>query len=348
MSELMRHLQVRKKAALPLSHFLRDNYGRQHTYLRMSVTERCNLRCTYCMPEEGVPLTPSERLLTSGEIVRLAKLFVGEGVNKIRLTGGEPTVRRDIVDIVNELGKLRPLGLKEICMTSNGIATSRMLKPLVEAGLTHLNLSLDTLDKFKYELITRRRGLDKVLRTIDLALDLGIQPLKINCVVINKLNDGEIIDFVELTRDKNVEVRFIEYMPFDGNRWEQNKLVSSKDILATISETYGDLVRLNLGPNETARSWQVPGHVGRIGIISSMTDQFCGSCNRLRITADGNLKVCLLGSSEVNLRDQMREGAPDEQLLKIVGRAVGNKKKQHAGMDILKDQKNRPMILVGG
>lgn len=203
------------KDAKPFSSFLTDTFDRKHTYLRISVTERCNLRCLYCMPEEGVPLSPPDHLLSTPEILHLAELFVSEGVTKIRLTGGEPTVRKDIVELVTELGKLKSKGLKEIAITSNGIVLAKKLPKLVEGGLTAVNLSLDTLDPFKFQFMTRRKGLDNVLRTIETALQLGVSPLKINCVVMKGVNDGEIMDFIEMTKNKPIEVRFIEYMPFD-------------------------------------------------------------------------------------------------------------------------------------
>ncbi|CAG8654929.1 3709_t:CDS:2, partial [Paraglomus occultum] len=199
----------------PFSNFLTDKFNRQHTYLRISVTERCNLRCTYCMPAEGIDLTPSDKLLSSDEIIRIARLFVSQGVTKIRLTGGEPTIRKDIVDLVGELNKLKPLGLQTIAMTSNGIALPKKLPQLVENGLNLLNISLDTLDPLKFELITRRKGLNQVIRTIDQAISLGLRPIKVNCVVMRGINDQEVADFVEFTRDRSVDVRFIEYMPFD-------------------------------------------------------------------------------------------------------------------------------------
>lgn len=331
----------------PFSDFLTDTFDRQHDYLRISITEKCNLRCTYCMPEDGVELQPEEKLLSTDEIVRLARTFVQEGVTKIRLTGGEPTVRRDIVDLVTRLGQLRQYGLRELAMTSNGIALKRKLPILVKAGLTHLNLSLDTLDPWRYQLMARRKGLNAVLETIDLAIELGVQPLKINCVVIKGLNDSEIIDFVEFTRTRPVEVRFIEYMPFDGNRWHKDKMVSYKDMLTRIHSEFPTFSKVDDHKNDTSKGWQVPGHVGKVGFITSMTNHFCGSCNRLRVTSDGNLKVCLFGNAEVSLRDAMRSSTDDANLLKIISAAVKRKKKQHAGITELETMKNRPMILIG-
>ncbi|BFZ54971.1 Molybdenum cofactor synthesis protein 1 [Savitreella phatthalungensis] len=301
------------------------------------------------MPEEGVELQPAEKLLSSDEIVRIARLFVSQGVTKIRLTGGEPTVRRDIVELVQRLGELRALGLREIAMTSNGIALKRKLPHLVAAGLTHLNISLDTLDPHQYTLVTRRRGLEAVLESIDLALELGVQPLKINCVLIKGVNDREMLDFVEMTRDRDLEVRFIEYMPFDGNRYSREKLVSYADMLSTIRARHPDLQKATDLPNDTTKAWKVPGYKGKVAFITSMTDHFCSSCNRLRVTSDGNLKVCLFGNTEVSLRDLMRQPqVSDDQLLEVIGAAVKRKKPQHAGLSQLVQMKNRPMILIGG
>lgn len=298
------------------------------------------------MPEEGVTLTPSQRLLSAEEIIKLAALFVQEGVDKIRLTGGEPLVRRDVTEIIRELRKLD--GLKTIAITTNGITLARKLPELKEAGLDSMNISLDTLIPAKFEFITRRKGWKHVQRGIDKALEMNFTPLKINCVVMKGLNDDEICDFVELTKDKLIDVRFIEYMPFDGNKWKDSKLVSMDDMLSQIKARWPDFERISDQANDTSRAFRVPGFKGQVGFIASLTKPFCGSCNRVRLTADGNLKVCLFGSSEVSLRDILRGGATDEELLQVIGSAVGRKKKQHAGMFNIAQMKNRPMILIGG
>ncbi|BFZ63269.1 hypothetical protein YB2330_004390 [Saitoella coloradoensis] len=345
------HTRARKpliKDALPFSAFLTDNHSRQHTYLRISITQKCNLRCTYCMPEEGIELSPPEHLLTTDEILKIAEVFVGQGVTKIRLTGGEPTVRKDIVQLVERLGRLKEKGLKELAMTSNGIALARKLPALVKGGLTHLNLSLDTLDPFKYQMMARRKGLEAVLKCIDTALALGVQPLKINSVVIRNVNDAEILDFVAMTKDKPVEVRFIEYMPFDGNRWNKEKMLSYQEMLERIQAEYPTFEKVKDHENDTSKTYRVPGFAGRIGFITSMTNHFCGTCNRLRITSDGNLKVCLFGNAEVSLRDLLRQpDITDDKLLETIGMAVKRKHKQHAGIGNLEHMKNRPMILIG-
>ncbi|KAI9599588.1 hypothetical protein BDF19DRAFT_429201 [Syncephalis fuscata] len=327
---------------------LKDLHQRQHTYLRISLTERCNLRCTYCMPAEGVPLTSSEKLLTPDELQRLARLFVSAGVTKIRLTGGEPTVRKDIIEIVEGLNQLRPLGLQSIGMTSNGIALKRKLPALVANGLNVLNVSLDTLDPFKFEIMTRRRGMERVLESVDEAIKVGVPRVKMNCVVVRGINDAEVLDFVELTKSQPIDMRFIEYMPFGGNRWEQKKLVPYQELLDIIQERHGSVEKLTDDPNDTSKAFRIPGYTGQIGFITSMSDHFCGTCNRLRITADGNLKVCLFGNEEVSLRDKMRQGESDEQLLASIGVGVKRKRAQHAGMATLAKSDNRPMILIDG
>ncbi|KAB8070809.1 hypothetical protein BDV29DRAFT_180250 [Aspergillus leporis] len=372
------------KTAKPFSEFLTDTFNRQHDYLRISVTERCNLRCVYCMPEEGVELSPPARLLTSPEIVYLSSLFVSQGVTKIRLTGGEPTVRKDIVPLMKSIGDLRRNGLRELCLTTNGISLHRKLEPMVEAGLTGINLSLDTLDPFQFQIMTRRKGFDAVMKSIDKILEMnrlgaGIK-LKVNCVVMRGVNDREIVPFVEMGRENPIEVRFIEYMPFDGNKWNQKKMLSYQEMLTVIQEKYPTLEKVTDHRNDTSKTYQVPGFEGRIGFITSMTHNFCGTCNRLRITSDGNLKVCLFGNAEVSLRDIIRKanngepidevtmnqlqlleaadrascineegGLVDErerELLDIIGMAVKRKKAKHAGMGKLENMKNRPMILI--
>ncbi|KAM6355200.1 molybdenum cofactor biosynthesis protein 1 isoform 4-T7 [Podargus strigoides] len=332
--------------ASPFSAFLTDSFGRQHNYLRISLTEKCNLRCQYCMPEEGVQLTPKSELLTAQEIITLARLFVKAGVDKIRLTGGEPLIRPDVVDIVGQLYKLE--GLKTIAVTTNGINLSRLLPRLKEAGLNAINISLDTLVPAKFEFIVRRKGFHKVMEGIHKATELGYRPVKVNCVVMRGFNEDELLSFVDFTKDLPLDVRFIEYMPFDGNKWNFKKMVSYKEMLDTIKQRWPELEKLPCETSSTAKSYKVPHFQGQISFITSMSEHFCGSCNRLRITADGNLKVCLFGNSEVSLRDHLRSGASEEELVQIIGAAVSRKKKQHAGMFNISQMKNRPMILIGG
>lgn len=330
------------------SHFLTDTFGRQHTYLRISLTERCNLRCTYCMPAEGVVLSKKDNLLTTAEIIKLSQLFVAEGITKIRLTGGEPTVRSDLLEIVGALNGLRSAGLQSIAITTNGIVLARKLEPLRKAGLDQINISLDTLVPAKFEFVTRRKGWEKVMASINEAAAMDFDSVKVNCVIMRGINHDELVDFVRLTEHKPLNVRFIEYMPFDGNKWNANKMFSYREMLDIILKQWPELEKVPISAHDTAKVYRVPQFKGQIGFITSMSEHFCGGCNRLRITADGNLKVCLFGNAEVSLRDALRSGSTDEHLLEIIGAAVKRKKKQHAGMTVLPSLRNRPMILIGG
>jgi GTP 3',8-cyclase len=338
------------------------------------------------MPEEGVRLSPEIHNLTTPEIVYLSMLFVEQGVTKIRLTGGEPTVRKDIVDLVQQIGALKAVGLKELCITTNGITLHRKLDAMVEAGLTNINLSLDTLDPFQFTLMTRRNGFEAVKKSIDKILSLkrsGVSiKFKINCVVMRGLNDREVIQFTELGRNEDIEVRFIEYMPFDGNKWSKGKMITYMEILNLIKQKYPGIRRAQDHPNDTSKAYKIPGFVGSIGFVTSMTEDFCSTCNRLRITSDGSLKVCLFGNDEVSLRDILRgyndgrpidadslakiksrrtnrqhmpgdNGAfqiedPEARLLRVIGMAVKRKKEKHADLGELENMENRPMILIGG
>jgi cyclic pyranopterin phosphate synthase len=326
-------------------------------------------------------------MLTTPEIFYLSSLFVSQGVTKIRLTGGEPTIRRDIVPLMQQIGSLRSNGLRELALTTNGIALHRKLDAMVEAGLTGVNLSLDTLDPFQFQIMTRRNGFEAVMKSINRILEmnkLGANvKLKVNCVVMRGLNEREILPFVELGREKDIEVRFIEYMPFGGNKWSQGKMISFQEMLDIIRVKYPDLTRLPGHKNDTSKTFAVPGFVGKVGFITSMTSDFCGSCNRLRITSDGNLKVCLHGNDEVSLRDVLRQGndgqpidqeaferikqiemdrhegrlsnetilgwgSRERELLDVIGAAVKRKAEKHADMGDLANMTNRPMILIGG
>ncbi|CAL8090139.1 unnamed protein product [Orchesella dallaii] len=330
---------------LPFSAFLTDKFGRQHNYLRISVSERCNLRCTYCMPEEGVPLTPSNKLLSAAEIIRVAKIFVSQGVDKVRITGGEPLLRKDLPRIIEQLSEMN---LKSIGITTNGILLARLMPELIASGVSAINVSLDTLKPEKFEKISRRppSAWFKVWKAIEMADLMGYYPLKLNCVVQGGINEDEICDFVALTKDRQLDVRFIEYMPFSGNKWDVAKMVSYQEMVKAIQQKYPDFQKLEDPHNHTAKAFRIPGHLGQVGFITSMSEHFCGGCNRLRITADGNLKVCLFGNAEVSLRDAMRSGVSDEMLLSLIGEAVQRKFPKHAGMLNLAKMENRPMILI--
>lgn len=328
---------------------LTDTFNRHHDYLRISLTERCNLRCLYCMPEDGIDLAPKDDLLTTEEIERLVKLFAKEGgVRKVRLTGGEPTVRKDLTDIVERISRID--GIEHVAMTTNGVALKSKLDALKRNGLKSINVSLDSLVKAKFEFMTRRDGLEKVLKSIDEAIRIGIETVKVNVVVVRGQNDDELLDFVQFAKEKPVNVRFIEYMPFNGNKWETRKMVSYAEMFDTIQKKYPSIARI---PDETksevGKNFQIDDFQGTVSFVTSMTNHFCGGCNRLRILADGNLKVCLFGNAEVSLRDAMRvDNASDDDLKAIVEGAVKRKKAKHAGMENLAFMENRSMIRIGG
>ncbi|KAF5929686.1 hypothetical protein HPG69_002409 [Diceros bicornis minor] len=237
-------------------------------------------------------------------------------------------------------------GLRTIGVTTNGINLARLLPRLQKAGLSAINISLDTLVPAKFEFIVRRKGFHKVMEGIHKAIELGYNPVKVNCVVMRGLNEDELLNFVALTEGLPLDVRFIEYMPFDGNKWNFRKMVSYKEMLDTLRQQWPELEQLPEEESSTAKAFKIPGFRGQVSFITSMSEHFCGTCNRLRITADGNLKVCLFGNSEVSLRDHLRAGASEEELLRIIGAAVGRKKRQHAGMFNISQMKNRPMILI--
>jgi len=257
-------------------------------------------------------------------------------------------VRKDIVELCEELGAIP--GLDILAMTTNGIALKRKLPKLKAAGLTHLNISLDTMLDHKFQLLTRRaQGKERVLENIYSAVDMGFHT-KVNCVMMRGVNDEELTDFVAMTKEHPIDVRFIEYMPFGGNKWQKKKMMSYIEMIDRIrqDDRFESLAKAYNEPNDTARSYKVEGHEGAVSFITSMSHSFCSSCNRLRVTADGNLKVCLFGNTEVSLRDAIREGNSDEDLATIIQAAVQRKKKAHAGMDELAEMENRPMILIGG
>ncbi|CAL5229664.1 g13029 [Coccomyxa viridis] len=339
--------QLHQPAEQVRDQMLTDTFGRKHNYLRISLTERCNLRCLYCMPEEGVDLSPSSELLTTEEILRLAGIFASAGVDKIRLTGGEPTLRRDLVELTAALRALP--GVNAVGITTNGITLSRKLSALQAAGMNMLNISVDTLRPERFEQMTRRRGHERVMDAIHNAIQLGYDPVKVNVVVMRGVNDDELADFVDLTRTLPINVRFIEYMPFDGNVWSDSKMVSYADMMARVLAAYPQgLERFRDPKGEVAKNFRVPGFRGSVSFITSMTKAFCADCNRLRLMADGNLKVCLFGANEVSLRDAMRESASEDDLRLIISAAVDRKKAAHAGMFEIAKSPNRAMIKIGG
>ncbi len=324
---------------------LTDSFGRKHTYLRISVTDRCNLRCTYCMPEHGIDWTPPQKILQTDEIIRLAKLFVSMGIRKIRLTGGEPLVRNDIAEIISELAAIKDLEI--LAMTTNGIGVAQQATRLKQSGLTTLTISLDSLKPEKFLAITKRDRFAEVMQGITAALAAGFAPIKINIVVMKDINDEEILDFVNWGKDKAVDLRFIEYMPFPDNHWSSGGLLPYAEIRARIEQQY-QLQPLHNEASAVGKEFALTGHTAHVSFITSMTESFCGTCNRLRLTADGNIKSCLFHPAEQSLRDVMRSGGSDAELAAMIAAAVYAKQAAHAPADELVHITNRAMITIGG
>ncbi|RZM29957.1 MAG: GTP 3',8-cyclase MoaA [Pedobacter sp.] len=323
-----------------------DNFNRVHDYLRISLTDNCNLRCFYCMPDEDYDFTPASRLMQTDEIVHLARVFVAEGVKKIRLTGGEPLVRKDAAKIITALAAL-PI---ELTLTTNATRLHDFIDVLVTAKIKSVNISLDTLQADKFMLVTRRDLFKQVMANIQLLLTAGIQ-VKINVVVMKDFNDQEINDFIAWTKDTPVDIRFIEFMPFSGNRWTSNQVISQEQILNIVEREYafrplkGDI-------HDTAQTYLIAGHEGRFSIISTMTKPFCAGCNRMRLTADGKLKNCLFSVGETDLLQPLRRG---EDVLPLIHENIKGKAKELGGqftnaleqIEALTIQ-NRSMITIGG
>ena len=323
-----------------------DTFGRMHDYLRISLTDNCNLRCFYCMPEEDYEFTPASRLMQVDEIEALAKIFVANGVKKIRLTGGEPLVRKDAAEIIRRLSRL-PVTL---AMTTNGTRIHEFLPVLEEAKMAQINVSLDTLDADKFMLTTRRNQFVQVMGNIETLIARGFKT-KVNVVAMKGFNDGEINDFIAWTKGAPIEIRFIEFMPFTGNRWTSNKVFSLQELLDLVATKYS-FDAIPGKPNDTAKHFQVPGHKGSFAIISTMTAPFCSTCNRMRLTADGKLKNCLFSDGEADLLTPFRRG---EDILPLIAGNIRSKAKELGGQftNVLNavhadEIHNRSMITIGG
>ncbi len=328
---------------------LTDSFGREHTYLRISLTERCNLRCTYCMPAEGIQLSPKSHLMSFEEIYTIAKLFVDHGVTKIRLTGGEPLVRKDAATILEKLASL-PV---ELAITTNAVSVDRFVDTFKKCGIQNINVSLDSLQPEKFKQVTRRDEFERTYNNILLLIKEGFN-VKMNAVLMKGFNDNEVVDFVQFTKNHPVAVRFIEFMPFDGNAWKLDKTVSYQEIMQQVNFHFpeGKVIRLQDAPNDTSKNYKIEGYKGSFAVISSVTNPFCDTCNRLRLTANGQLKNCLFSASETDLLTPLREGKSIEPIIK---EAVHAKFKVRGGMDTLDKLqnpdlhgKNRSMIAIGG
>lgn len=323
-----------------------DQFNRVHDYLRISLTDNCNFRCFYCMPEEEYEFTSASKLMQAHEIETIAKTFVSMGVKKIRLTGGEPLVRKDAAEIILALSKL-PVTLT---LTTNGTRLHEFIPTLKQAGITSLNVSLDTLQADKFQLITRRDQFQRVYDNIHLLLENDIRA-KVNVVVMKDFNDHEINDFVAWTKNTPVHVRFIEFMPFQGNRWTSNKVLTWQQILQIVGAEYS-ILPLKGEPNDTAKKYLVPGHAGTFAVISTMSAPFCSTCNRMRLTADGKMKNCLFSQEETDLLATLRNGG---DIAPLILQSIHAKKKELGGQLTTDFEhleasaiQNRSMITIGG
>lgn len=328
------------------SPILTDGHGRRHEYLRISLTERCNLRCFYCMPLEGIALRPRSEFMRQEEVLEIARTFVELGVKKIRLTGGEPLVRKDAGEIIQGLSRL-PV---ELAITTNGVLLDRFFDLFEDCGLQALNVSLDSLNPKQQAFISRRDYFDRIMRNIDLALQRGFK-LKVNAVVMRGVNDRELVDFVKWTQDRELHLRFIEFMPFDGNAWNWGKKVPYAEMMDKIQGHFSkdQIIRLPGKAEDTAESYRIRGYRGTFGMISPITRPFCSSCNRIRLTADGKIRNCLFSRSETDLLSALREG---KELMPLIASTIASKAAQWGGRKNFErssgEPGGRPMIAIGG
>ena len=327
---------------------LLDSYNRHLNYLRISLTDRCNLRCIYCMPEQGVPKLFHEDILTYEELLRLTRLSVRLGIEKIRLTGGEPLIRKNIVDLIKDLKEIP--GIRDISLTTNGVLLAEKAQALWEAGIKRINISLDTLNQQNYARITRFDYFDRVWEGIREAERIGFSPIKINVVALQGINDAEILAFGRLSYEKPYHIRFIEFMPVGAdNGWNTDRFLSSEETLKQL-ETLGPLFPVNgQGLDGPAKRMAYAGARGEIGLISPISEHFCPSCNRLRLTAEGRLMVCLFSDNETDLRTPIRQGASDAELEAVIQTAITQKPKEHpVQLNSLYRKCQRQMSKIGG
>jgi GTP 3',8-cyclase len=334
------------EAIAPATGVAKDAFGRAMTYLRISLTDRCNFRCVYCMPALGMKFQPKEEHLSDDELLRLIGLFARVGVTKIRLTGGEPTIRRGLVDLVRGIKSFR--GITEVSMTTNALLLGRLAEDLADAGLDRVNVSIDTLDPDRFKAMTRGGRLDLVWQGIEAADAAGLRPIKLNTVVVKDQNDFEVGNMAALTIDRPWQVRFLEIMPLEGvGDVHDEALVSSEETQAKLEARFGPLEPIETDPADPARLWKIPGATGTVGFISPVSEPFCAACNRVRLTADGKLRLCLLRPDEGDLRDVMRAGADDETLERAIRAAIWRKPWGH-GLAEGERETVRGMSQIGG
>ena len=325
-----------------------DRFGRIHTNLRISVTDVCNFRCIYCMPED-MAFMPDASLMTFDEILNLARIFVALGVNKVRITGGEPLVRPGVPTLINQLTQLD--GLKDINLTTNGIGLIKQAQALYDAGLRRINVSLDTLNEEKFEQMTRRKVLSRVLQGLKTAHECGFNPIKVNAVAMRGFTDDEIVDLATFARQNNYQLRFIEFMPLDADDvWGRNMYIPGKEIIEKINAVY-PLTQVALNgeaKSDTAQRYRFSDNDNEVGVISSVSEPFCENCNRVRLTADGKFRTCLFSLTETDLLTPLREGASDDTIAQLILDAVAQKEAGHKinAADFIKPERN--MSRIGG
>lgn len=327
-----------------------DNHGRPITYLRLSVTDRCNLRCRYCMPASGINFLPREELLSYEELNRLIFILTELGISKLRITGGEPFVRKDLIDFFSTISQNKKL--EKIALTTNGTLLTPYISQLEEMGITSINLSLDTIDPDRFKKITRRDQFDRVMKTFH-ALSESSIPFKINAVVMEEHNIDDIIPLAQLTKEHPISVRYIEEMPFNGSGGHGAVLTWSYDkILSHLKKHFPNIEKIPAGPHSTSANYQIPGYKGQIGIIAAFSRTFCGSCNRIRIDSKGTLKTCLYDNGVLNIKDVMRSGATDEEISKLFRHTFKNRAKDGFEAEKRRTQNHNPinesMALIGG
>ncbi|WP_166827682.1 GTP 3',8-cyclase MoaA [Thalassoroseus pseudoceratinae] len=325
-----------------------DSFGRVHNNLRISVTDRCNIRCFYCMPAENVQFMQRAQLLSFEEIERFVKLAVPLGVDKIRLTGGEPLVRRDLPSLIERLAAIPQI--RDIGITTNGILLAEHAQAMWDAGLRRINVSLDALDPVKFQEITRREGYEQVLEGIQEAQRVGFDPVKVNAVSIRGMTESEIVPFGKFARETGAEIRFIEFMPLDAdNAWEREKVLYSQEIIDVLSQEIAPLKPLpTQDPTAPATDFEFADGIGRIGFIGSVSQPFCQSCNRFRLTADGKIRNCLFSLEETDIKSMLRGEASDDKIREAVRESIRGKWEGHEINTARFLQPDRPMYSIGG
>ena len=327
---------------------LRDGWGREIRSVRVSVTDKCNFRCTYCMPAEGLEWLGRAEILTFEEIARLVRVLASLGVDEVRLTGGEPLVRRDLPALVEMLAAIS--GVRDLSLTTNGVLLDRLAGPLVAAGLKRINVSLDSLSHVRFAELTRRDALDAVLRGLEEAERYPeLRPIKVNCVAIKGFTEEEVPALAELARRKPYVVRFIEFMPLDADEiWREDQVLTGGEIRALIEERYGPLVELPAKASSTARRYGFADGIGELGFVNPVSEPFCSSCDRIRLTADGQLRTCLFSRREWDLKTPLRDGSSDEQLVAALRNAVAHKELKHRINERGFVRASRSMSQIGG